>query len=102
MAKRKLPSAIGLRDDLAWFAALMEQTLRDNDHKGGWYGCSIAYLRRRLAQEMKELREALDSGHAERVVEEAADVANFAMMLACHARVDMLPIESTRKARVKR
>lgn len=76
---------VGQRDDVAWFANLMEKVLRENDHKGGWYGCQMSYLKRRLGQEVKELRKALDEERDDDVVLEAADVANFAMMIACRA-----------------
>jgi hypothetical protein len=72
------------------FAEAMEARLVANDHKGGWEDCSIDYLIKRLRQETSELlkvagdREArcLTVEEAERVRDEAADVANFAMMIA--------------------
>jgi hypothetical protein len=72
------------------FADAMERKLQLNDHKGGWEDCSIDYLIKRLRQETTELlavagdRDArcLTNEEAERVRDEAADVANFAMMIA--------------------
>ena len=72
------------------FAEAMERKLAANDHKGGWEDCSIDYLIKRLRQETSELlkvagdREArtLTNEEAEKVLNEAADVANFAMMIA--------------------
>jgi hypothetical protein len=56
----------------------MEMRLRANDHKGGWYDCTLQYLKKRLHEEVMELR----SSRRDTRVEEAADVANFAMMIA--------------------
>jgi NTP pyrophosphatase (non-canonical NTP hydrolase) len=75
-------------DALDWievrrFAQAMEAELRANAHKGGWSTCSTGYLLRRLGQEVGELRRALNSrASRETVLSEAADVANFAMMIA--------------------
>ena len=68
------------------FAGVMEDVLTANDHKGGWTHCSNEYLLRRLDQEVAELRKAI-ANHAEsRTIDrEAADVANFAMMIAHNA-----------------
>jgi hypothetical protein len=91
---------IDVRPEVAAFALLMEAKLRENDHKGGWKDESIAYLSRRCGNELKELRGRLEQRHreimkgwppvAERTLpeivvsigREAADVANFAMMIA--------------------
>lgn len=69
-----------------WFSKKMQSQLDANDHKGscwdrGWSGMSQKWLLKRLKQEVKELeQEILYSG--KNVVEEAADVANFAHMIA--------------------
>ena len=62
----------------------MERTLRANEGKGGWCHCAPAYLLRRITEECCELRRELDNETPvpHRVVAEAVDVANFAMMLA--------------------
>jgi NTP pyrophosphatase (non-canonical NTP hydrolase) len=75
--------ALGLHDSLAGFAQIMEEKLRANSHKMGWRNCTMAYLIRRIGQESAELRRAIKNGrpHAE-VAREAADVANFCMMIA--------------------
>lgn len=82
-----------LRPELATFAQDMERKLQNNDHKGHWGNCDFGYLRRRLRTELRELMLALDSHRTrgdlvsgERVISEAADVANFAMMVADNAR----------------
>jgi NTP pyrophosphatase (non-canonical NTP hydrolase) len=84
-----------LRPSVAAFAALMERVLRDNDHKGGWQDCEPEWLLMRLRQEVAELDEAMQKGTIARrdesgrtsdwpadIAREAADVANFAMMIA--------------------
>ena len=87
---------IDVRPEVAAFALLMEAKLRENDHKGGWRRCTTTYLSRRLGNELEELRAVVSAfnkadsacdGEAVEVLalavgREAADVANFAMMLA--------------------
>lgn len=87
----------GTRERILWFSRRMEKKLRKNDHKGHWSNCTRAYLLRRLRSELKELaaetanfgrltkKEMKDAGlqdSARALISEAADVANFAMMLA--------------------
>lgn len=72
-----------LRPEVAAFALAMEDKLRQNDHKGGWDDCSKQYLAMRLTQEREELRSAIARGDPpEDIMKEAADIANFAMMVA--------------------
>jgi len=71
----------GMRPPLAWFANEMERQLEANDHKTGWKDCHLKQLLRRLKQEVGELERAIEKANPD-VVEEAADVANFAMMIA--------------------
>lgn len=93
-----------VRAEVMAFARLMEAKLRENDRKGGWKRCETAYLSRRCGNELEELRTLIHrakdwvlkntfpsgrgpmlSDNAELVKEigrEAADVANFAMMIA--------------------
>ena len=85
-----------LRPEVQRFAELMERVLRENDHKGGWEDESEDYLIERLEGEAHELRRALclrcqtclarnmDDPDSSEVLHEAADVANFAMMIACN------------------
>ena len=77
------PQRKKLRTDVRWFAERMEEKLEKNVHKGGWEDCDEAYLVRRLLEEMSELVSSILEGkdkHA--IIEEAADVANFCMMIA--------------------
>jgi len=72
----------------------MEKKLVENDHKGGWDECGNGYLKRRMRTELRELFAAVDAvvkcpeGNPKRtdlmarVIAEAADVGNFAMMMA--------------------
>lgn len=85
-----------LRPEVQAFAKMMEAKLRENDFKGGWKNCPIGYLTRRCGNELSELRETIHrrllrtpNGHPAPSAEEsaligreAADVANFAMMIA--------------------
>ena len=70
----------GMRSELAWFANEMERKLQLNDYKTGWKHMPLRQLLTRLKQETRELEKAIKNGKS--VVEEAADVANFAMMIA--------------------
>jgi len=72
-----------MRESLIKFAVIMEKKLKRNDHKGGWVGEDIDYLLDRLDEEVVELRKAIEKEHiGKRIKNEAADVANFAMMIA--------------------
>lgn len=80
-----------VRPEVARFAELMEKRLRANDHKGGWTESNTKWLLMRLKQEVLELELALADhqrllsspvhGCPEHVSYEAADVANFALMV---------------------
>ena len=80
-----------LRPEVAAFALAMEERLRANDHKGGWKRCSQRYLFNGILGELHELHAAWDlepgAGElrfmrASRIRAEAADLANYSMMLA--------------------
>lgn len=73
---------ISCRPSVNWFAEKMELKLRENDHKGGWEHCSPHWLLDRLKQEVLELENAISSSDANEITKEAADVANFALMIA--------------------
>lgn len=77
---------LDVRPEVAAFALLMEAQLRKNDHKGGWADCDLDYLLRRLGEEVAEVN-ALggDTNNPEQWGAEAADIANFAMMIADNA-----------------
>ncbi len=71
-----------VRKEIMAFAEAMEYKLRENDHKGGWEESSMIDLKSNLKDEMLELFDALDNGTYYDVLFEAADVGNFAMMIA--------------------
>jgi NTP pyrophosphatase (non-canonical NTP hydrolase) len=88
-----------LRKEIKSFSENMERKLKENDYKEHWSKSNYSYLIQRLHEEVDELDEALSSfviGQAMprdlsgsysieqygEVVEECADVANFAMMIA--------------------
>ncbi len=67
------------------FGMAMEAKLRVNDHKGHWAnsdGQDFDWFMQKLKGEIEELEEALISGNEMDVLEEAADIGNFAMMIA--------------------
>lgn len=67
------------------FAQVMESKLAQNRHKGdrdGWLALDLTTLCELLSKELVELEQALSWGDANAVAEEAADVANFTMMIA--------------------
>ncbi len=72
-----------IRVEVSHFVEAMESKLKQNDDRDGWQDCSMEYLLGRLAGECVELNKAVDSG--EGILEEAIDVANFAMMIADRA-----------------
>ncbi len=82
----KRPMVVELRPEVLKFAEAMELKLRENAHKSGWKCCDVGYLTMRIAQEMVEFADCLDAEKA--CLEEAADVANFLMML-CDVRGEL-------------
>ena len=90
----RMRAAVNVRPEVLAFARAMEERLRANDHKGGWTTAKRGYLVKRLEEEAYELSRSLvdswiylDAGeqtaeHRAAVLHEAADVANFAMMIA--------------------
>lgn len=109
-----IQNASHVRPEVLWFACEMEKRLEANDHKGGWEGCTDHYLLAKVEEETGELTDAIqavaddiaykmmsfgESGDREgtaglvafleAVIREAADLANFAMMIADNARRDL-------------
>lgn len=80
-----------VRPVVRWFAERMELKLREHDEKRGprgWKDASLRSLLARTHEELDELRNELiaESSTVTRVVNEAVDVANLAMMVADKAR----------------
>lgn len=71
-----------LRPEVLAFETLMEAKLRENDHKKHWRTCDVDYLKECLEDEVDELKLALRGKKSEAVAREAADVGNYAMMIA--------------------
>ena len=77
-----------IRPEVMKFAEAMERQLRENDYKGGWKDDPLDYLMIRTVGELGELINChtdSDSAKDLRFLDEAADVANFLMML-CDVR----------------
>lgn len=72
-----------IRIEVSHFAEAMESKLKQNDNKAGWQDCDMEYLLNRLTEECAELDKAVDEDHG--ILEEAINVANFAMMIADRA-----------------
>ena len=67
---------------VARFSTVMLWELRENSDKAHWSTCSRKWLLNRLRGEVGELTRAINRGEGwRRIVSEAADVANFAMMI---------------------
>ncbi|QEG13582.1 hypothetical protein MARVELLAND_51 [Bacillus phage vB_BspM_MarvelLand] len=79
-----------VRPAVAWFAAKMEEELKKNDFKKSWYACDPRFLQDRMERKaacfednVRHLGMAINSPQVA-VVKEAADIANYAMMVATH------------------
>ena len=93
-----------MRAVIKWFGMRMENKLKENDHKGGWMNCNFKSLFKRMRIESDEILEAyyfqrmqrdwgnwkIDEDSAQELIDECADVANYAMMIAdnCKKRID--------------
>lgn len=64
------------------FAVHMRHKLLLTRHRPHWKRVDMPVLLDRLCEEVEELRAAMRRGDRKEVVREAADVANFAMMIA--------------------
>ena len=63
------------------FHRLMISVLEANAWKGGWEETDPEDLMQRLEGEVEELRNAVKSRDVRQIAREAADVANYAMMV---------------------
>jgi NTP pyrophosphatase (non-canonical NTP hydrolase) len=86
MADKPRMEVADLRPEVLAFAFLMEQRLSENDDKPGWKGEWPHPLIFRVVDETAELGRAMQETAGETttfaVGAEAADVANFSMMIA--------------------
>lgn len=75
-----------VRDVVKKFAEDMERKLFANDHKGGWEHEQKEDLLSQLEEEVRELRVSFYHDGPQKIIDETADVGNFAMMIADLAR----------------
>ena len=74
----------------------MVRKLAVNRHKSHWRNSGLDFFSKRIVEEMGELREVVLAGASvEEVWDEAADIANFAAMIAANYE------ESRREARAE-
>ena len=71
-----------LRPEVAAFAAIMEAELRKHDDRPGWKNEDVQWLFSRLKDESTELIKAIHTKGPISIGREAADVANFCLMIA--------------------
>lgn len=71
-----------MRPKVQEFARQMEKRLKENDHKTGWEDCSDDFLLTRLWMNFRQLRTCVSVNDHAGVNEAAADIANYAMMIA--------------------
>ena len=86
------------------FQYWMNKNLIANEHKGHWRNESNHYLIRRLREEVEELATLVSNTPypSEQICEEAADVANFAMMLSDNAERAVMRQEEIKRKVDKR
>lgn len=88
-------SSHGNRVAVAAFSAYMLDRLDANNHKGHWSAVPWQHLLRRLRHELEqelvaELEKPAGERSVTRVLHEAADVANFALMIGHNAAAGLL------------
>lgn len=77
-----------MRHEVRVFAEEMERQLALNDHKGGWKACFLEWLGSEMSTHCSRLIAQAQAKSARTAVgkavilDDAADVANFAMMIA--------------------
>jgi SOS-response transcriptional repressor LexA len=76
---RIVGQGVTLRPEVQWFAEQMELALQANDHKTGWKDCSKDWLIEQLHRNARYLIQ-------DNIARRAANVANFAMMIADNAK----------------
>jgi len=79
-----------VRESVRWFARQMERRLAEPDDRGRWHDNRIGLLLERLSEGTNETV-------VETVIDECIDAANFAMMIADHARIAELEGKVTAK-----
>lgn len=69
-------------DDLRYFVETMVRKLHANVHKGKWEDIDVGDAVRLMRAEFYELMDALSYGQPDEIVEEAADAANFCLIIS--------------------
>ena len=72
-------------DDFRRFVDAMKYKMRRNAHKGRWEDIGLIEAQILLNKEVEELKEAIRDGNMVEILLEAADVANFAMIVSAIA-----------------
>lgn len=75
-----------LRAETKWFVGEMEKQLKANEHKGGWQDCDSSFLLEELDKNRIKLFWMTKSDTKADICRRAANIANFAMMIADNAR----------------
>jgi hypothetical protein len=73
-----------IRPAVLRFAQLMEQRLKENDHKSGWEDCTRSYLFHKMLAKTDKLEDCFL--REDDPIKDAVDVANYAMMIADNSR----------------
>jgi len=84
-------AGVTVRPCLSTFAVQMERKLRRNDHRPGWRGDDPLDLLWALREHADKLESCLRAGaSSQQTIADAADIGNFAMMIAdiCLTRID--------------
>lgn len=68
--------------ELGIFMSVMRHKLERNAHRGRWQDADVSKVLDAIDAEVRELRDAVASGDPAEVMLEAADVANFALIVA--------------------
>lgn len=68
--------------DIRRFMDAMVYKIKKNAHKGRWQDLSVADALDLLREEVRELEEAVKDGNRIEIELEAADVANFALIVS--------------------
>jgi NTP pyrophosphatase (non-canonical NTP hydrolase) len=72
----------GIDEAVADFVVHMKHKLLMTRHRPHWKDCDLVFLLERLCEEVDELKDAIARRDRKETIREAADVANFAMMIA--------------------
>lgn len=76
-----------IRYAVKWFASQMEIVLRENAFKCGWQSSTDSYLLKKLEEHYNDLQNLIyqnekEPADPEKVIRQAIDIANYAMMIA--------------------